>query len=85
MKRSNSISKKSYPIEVHLVIFLMDKHLNHAIVEITPRSFDVRYDKVCTNHFEILTHENRNYTKESKERLARTISQTSEDIDKYCV
>ena len=61
----------------------MDKHLNHAIVEITPRSFDVRYDKVCTNHFEILTHENRNYTKESKERLARTISQTSEDIDKY--
>ena len=44
----------------------MDKSLNHAIVEVTPRSIDVRYDNICTNHFEILTHENRNYTKESK-------------------
>ena len=52
----------------------MDKKFNHAIVEVTPRSFDVRYDKVCTNHFEILTHENRNYTKESRERLERTVS-----------
>lgn len=74
---------KELPHRSSFSYILMDKHLNHAIVEITPRSFDVRYDKVCTNHFEILTHENRNYTKESKERLARTISQTSEDIDKY--
>ncbi len=27
------------------------------------------------------THENRNYTKESKERLARTISQTNDNLD----
>ena len=61
----------------------MDRKLNHAIVEVTPRSFDVRYDKVCTNHFEILTHENRNYTKESRERLERTVSQTSQSLDKH--
>ena len=57
--------KKSL-IEVHLAIFLMDKNLNYAIVEVTPRSINVRYDPICTNHFELLTHENRNYTKESK-------------------
>ena len=47
----------------------MDKESNYAIVEVTPRSIDIRYEPICTNHFELLAHENRNYTKESKERL----------------
>ena len=54
---------KELPHRSSFSYILMDRKLNHAIVEVTPRSFDVRYDKVCTNHFEILTHENRNYTK----------------------
>ncbi|QEX28323.1 C45 family autoproteolytic acyltransferase/hydolase [Staphylococcus lugdunensis] len=62
---------------------VMDRNLNHAIIEVTPRSFNVRYDKVCTNHFELLTHENRNYTAESQARLERTISQTSQSLDKH--
>ena len=61
----------------------MDQSLNHAIVEITPRDINVRYDTICTNHFELLTHENRNYTKESKERLARVINQTHTQLDKH--
>ncbi|MTV88728.1 acyl-CoA--6-aminopenicillanic acid acyltransferase, partial [Streptococcus pneumoniae] len=36
---------------------LMDKKLNYAIVEVTPRSIDIRYEPICTNHFELLTHE----------------------------
>ncbi len=32
-------------------------------------------DTTCTNHFKLLTHENRNYTKESEERLARLDAQ----------
>ncbi len=54
----------------------------HAIVEVSPRIIEVRYDQTCTNHFKLLTHENRNYTKESKERLGRLenqISQAHED------
>lgn len=74
---------KELPHRSSFSYILMDRKLNHAIVEVTPRSFDVRYDKVCTNHFEILTHENRNYTKESRERLERTVSQTSQSLDKH--
>lgn len=61
---------------------MMDKNLNHAIVEVSPRDINVRYDRTCTNHFKLLTHENRNYTKESKERLARTLKQTDIQMDK---
>ena len=32
------------------------------------------HEHICTNHFELLTHENRNYTRESKERLNRVIN-----------
>ena len=66
---------KEIPHRSSFSYILMDQSLNHAIVEITPRDINVRYDTICTNHFELLTHENRNYTKESKERLARVINQ----------
>lgn len=61
---------------------VMDKHLNHAIIEVSPRSIEVRYDRTCTNHFKLLTHENRNYTKESKERLSRLLKKTPQHLDK---
>lgn len=61
----------------------MDKNLNHAIIEVTPRAIDVRYDQTCTNHFKLLTHENRNYTKESTERLNRLIDHAPEQISKH--
>lgn len=61
----------------------MDKNLNHAIVEVTPRGIDVRYDKTCTNHFKLLTHENRNYTKESTDRLDRLNAHSPEHFSKH--
>lgn len=76
---------KEIPHRSSFSYIVMDKDLNHAIIEVTPRGFEVRYDKVCTNHFEMLTHENRNYTKESRERLDRTLNQTSADLDKMTI
>ncbi|EHJ07271.1 C45 family autoproteolytic acyltransferase/hydolase [Staphylococcus simiae] len=74
---------KNIPHRSSFSYILMDKELNHVIVEVTPRSIEVRHDVFCTNHFEILTHENRNYTKESTERLARVMKQTPEHIDMH--
>ncbi len=48
------------------------------IIEASPRSVDVRIDQVCTNHFEIQSHENRNYLKDSYDRLAAIQTQKSE-------
>lgn len=73
---------KNLPHRSSFSYILMDKELNHAIVEVTPRDIQVRYDNICTNHYEILTHENRNYTQESKERLARTVKQTHAQLNK---
>ncbi|MBI5974770.1 C45 family autoproteolytic acyltransferase/hydolase [Staphylococcus canis] len=62
---------KTIPHRSSFSYILQDKHNQHAIVEVTPRGVEVRYDTTCTNHFKLLTHENRNYTKESKDRLER--------------
>ena len=73
---------KELPHRSSFSYIVMDKNLNHAIVEVSPRDISVRYDRTCTNHFKLLTHENRNYTKESKERLGRTLKQTNIHMDK---
>ncbi|KGX88722.1 C45 family autoproteolytic acyltransferase/hydolase [Pontibacillus marinus] len=39
------------------------------VVEATPRGVEVRQSDVCTNHYEIMKHENRNYLKDSYKRL----------------
>lgn len=73
---------KEIPHRSSFSYIVMDKHLNHAIIEVTPRSIEVRYDHTCTNHFKILTHENRNYTKESIQRMERLVNQTTSPLDK---
>lgn len=73
---------KEVPHRSSFSYILMDRHSNYAIVEVTPRSIDVRYEHICTNHFELLTHENRNYTRESKERLNRVINKTTPSTNK---
>ncbi len=55
-----------------------DRSGETRIIEASPRSVDVRSDHVCTNHFEIQTHENRNYLKDSFGRLEAIHSQKSE-------
>lgn len=48
---------------------VQDRNGESAIVEASPRAVNVRKDAACTNHFEIQQHENRNYLKDSYERL----------------
>lgn len=40
------------------------------IVETSPRGVEVRQSNACTNHFEIMTDENRNHLVDSKRRLS---------------
>ncbi|GGD26059.1 C45 family autoproteolytic acyltransferase/hydolase [Pontibacillus salipaludis] len=39
------------------------------VVETSPRGVEVRESNVCTNHFEIMKQENRNYLKDSERRM----------------
>lgn len=48
---------------------VMDQSGEASIIEASPRAVDVRKSYVCTNHFEIQSHENRNYLKDSYERM----------------
>lgn len=52
------------------------------IIEASPRAVDVRIGNVCTNHFEIQQHENRNYLKDSFDRLeaVQTQEQQTKDV-----
>ncbi|WP_298832300.1 C45 family autoproteolytic acyltransferase/hydolase [uncultured Planococcus sp.] len=51
------------------------------IIEASPRAVDVRVSNVCTNHFEIQQHENRNYLKDSFGRLEAIHTQKSQTED----
>ncbi|WP_138417506.1 C45 family autoproteolytic acyltransferase/hydolase [Aquibacillus sediminis] len=52
------------------------------VVEASPRGVEVRQSTVCTNHFEIMKHENRNYLVDS-ERRQRVIEQHGDQkVDK---
>lgn len=53
------------------------------VIEASPRAVDVRKTNVCTNHFEIQAHENRNYLKDSHQRLETIVSQPKETTDAY--
>ncbi|MBM7692764.1 putative choloylglycine hydrolase [Peribacillus deserti] len=46
-----------------------DKSNETYIIETSPRGVEVRQSRSCTNHFEILKHENRNHLVDSKRRL----------------
>jgi predicted choloylglycine hydrolase len=49
------------------------------IVETSPRGVEIRQSNVCTNHFEVMKHENRNHLVDSKRRLE--ILQENESSD----
>ncbi|KHD86817.1 acyl-CoA--6-aminopenicillanic acid acyltransferase [Bacillus ginsengihumi] len=47
-----------------------DQQSTTYIVETTPRGVEVRQGNACTNHFEIMKHENRHHLEDSKRRLS---------------
>ncbi|WRP07749.1 C45 family peptidase [Rossellomorea aquimaris] len=49
------------------------------IVETSPRGVEIRQSNACTNHFEVMTHENRNHLVDSKRRLSIIQSKQATD------
>ncbi|TDL31000.1 acyl-CoA--6-aminopenicillanic acid acyltransferase [Jeotgalibacillus sp. S-D1] len=48
---------------------VFDRSSQTYIVETSPRGVEVRQSNVCTNHFDIMTDENRNHLEDSMKRL----------------
>lgn len=49
---------------------VLDQHEQTYVIEASPRSVEVRPSNICTNHFELLQHENRHHLDDSKRRMA---------------
>lgn len=54
---------------------IFDQSETTYIVEATPRGVEIRTSHICTNHFELLTHENRYHLDDSYRRMNAILSQ----------
>ncbi|GGI42397.1 C45 family autoproteolytic acyltransferase/hydolase [Mammaliicoccus stepanovicii] len=72
---------KEIPHRSSFSYILMDANNESIIVEATPRAVITKHSQLCTNHFEVLTHENRNYIKESEERFDRIEQITNSNLE----
>lgn len=68
---------KEIPHRHSFSYIVFDRSGKTRIVEATPRKVTVRESHACTNHFEILTHENRHHLDDSKRRLEAIHNQPS--------
>ncbi|WP_093137897.1 C45 family autoproteolytic acyltransferase/hydolase [Salinibacillus kushneri] len=59
---------------------LLDSAGKSVVVEASPRSVEVHESKICTNHFELLTEENR-YRMEDSYQRKQTIEKQQRDIE----
>ncbi|WP_404451406.1 C45 family autoproteolytic acyltransferase/hydrolase [Virgibacillus necropolis] len=60
---------KNIPHRHSFSYVLLDENGDTFVVEATPRGVDVRQSNVCTNHFEVLKHENRYHLDDSYKRM----------------
>ncbi len=60
---------KEIPHRHSFTYVVYDKSGETFVVETSPRGVEVRQSNACTNHFEIMKHENRNHLEDSKRRL----------------
>lgn len=66
---------KEIPHRSSFSYIVLDKSGTTKVIEITPRDVVVRDHHYCTNHFEVLTHENRRVLTDSKMRMQAMMSQ----------
>ncbi|WP_240664015.1 C45 family autoproteolytic acyltransferase/hydolase [Macrococcus sp. DPC7161] len=71
---------KEIPHRASFSYILLDKSGVTKIVEATPRDVIVRDHHYCTNHFEVLTHENRRYLEESQSRMHHLTNQVNDTL-----
>ncbi|MEC5424196.1 C45 family autoproteolytic acyltransferase/hydrolase [Virgibacillus sp. C22-A2] len=62
---------------------LLDEEEETFVVEATPRGVEVRNSNVCTNHYEILKHENRHHLDDSYQRMNAIRKQQGQVTDAY--
>ncbi|GAA0437424.1 C45 family autoproteolytic acyltransferase/hydolase [Lentibacillus halophilus] len=60
---------KDIPHRGSFSYIVLDRSDETYVIEVSPRSVDVRRSHTCTNHFELLTHENRHHLDDSTRRL----------------
>jgi predicted choloylglycine hydrolase len=74
---------KAIPHRGSFSYVVADRSGETLVIEASPRAVDVRKTNVCTNHFEIQRHENRNYLKDSHQRLEAIVTQPEETNGAY--
>lgn len=74
---------KEIPHRTSFSYIVLDQKGETFVIEATPRSVHVHQANVCTNHFDVLQHENRRFTKESEERLQALNEQKGDVTDAY--
>ena len=74
---------KEIPHRTSFSYIVLDEKEETYVIEATPRSVQVHQSNVCTNHFEVLQHENRRFIAESQERLNAINNQKAQATDAY--
>lgn len=74
---------KEIPHRHSFSYIVLDESEETFVVEATPRDVEVRKSNVCTNHFELMKHENRYHLDDSYQRMEAIQSQQSQVTDAY--
>lgn len=74
---------KEIPHRHSFSYIVYDRSGETFVVEATPRNVEVRQSTACTNHFEIMVHENRNHLVDSKRRLSIIKEQQENHLNAY--
>ncbi|MFD1039987.1 C45 family autoproteolytic acyltransferase/hydrolase [Virgibacillus byunsanensis] len=74
---------KEIPHRHSFSYMVLDKSGETFVVEATPRGVEVRKSNVCTNHFELLKHENRYHLDDSYKRMDAILTQQYQATDAY--
>ncbi|QKY70739.1 C45 family peptidase [Lentibacillus sp. CBA3610] len=62
---------------------VLDRNEKTYVIEASPRSVEVRQAYICTNHFELLKHENRHHLDDSYRRMNRIKEENTGSINAY--
>lgn len=74
---------KEIPHRHSFTYVLLDENEETYVVEASPRRVEVRQSNICTNHFELLTDENRHHLDESKQRMTAIKQQKNSVTNAY--
>ena len=62
---------------------VLDQNEKTYVIEASPRAVEARPSNTCTNHFELLQHENRHHLDDSKRRMAIIEKEAEQSINAH--